>query len=129
MRIPKEKAFVLLGGLLVLGASTWSLRCGLAGYCSNETLSEAVSSDGKRTATAFERNCGATTPFVRIVSVRMTDTAFDAEAENRYVFVVDGQPELRVAWDGPDNLSVKFGGGGRIVRQVLIWYGVIVSYD
>jgi len=97
--------------------------------CSNEILNEAVSSDGKLTATAFERNCGATAPFVRIVSVRATKAAFDGDTEKEYVFVVEGQPELQVAWNGPDYLSVRFGGGGRVVRQALIWYGVTVGYD
>jgi hypothetical protein len=97
--------------------------------CSNEILNEAASSDGKLTATAFERNCGATAPFVRIVCVRATNAAFDGDAEKEYVFVVEGQPELQVAWNGPDHLSVRFGGGGRVVRQALIWYGVTVAYD
>jgi hypothetical protein len=96
--------------------------------CSNVILSEAVTSDGKRTATVFERNCGATTPFGRFVSVRLTKTSFDPEREDQYVFVIDGQPEVRIAWESPDHLSVKFA-SGRIVRQVLIWYGVTVLYD
>ena len=97
--------------------------------CSNTILSEAVSSDGKRAATAFERNCGATSSFVRIVSVRLAAATFDPEAEKEYVLVVEGQPEIKVARDAPDYLSVKFGATPRIVRQVLIWYGVTVSYD
>lgn len=98
--------------------------------CSNETLSEAVSSDGVLTATVFERNCSATTPFVRIVSVRATTAAFDADAENRQLFVIEGQPDVQVAWtaSAPYYLSVKFG-SGEIVKQALIWYGVVVSYD
>src|SRR5262245_8016231 len=99
-----------------------------ASDCSNTILSEAVTDDGKRTATVFERNCGATTSFVRFVSVRMANAAFDAELENQYVFVIEGQPEVRIAWEGPDHLSVKFA-SGRIIRQVMIWYGVTVLYD
>src|SRR5262249_32331310 len=38
--------------------------------CSNEILQEATSTDDQYVATAFERNCGATAPFVRIVSLR-----------------------------------------------------------
>jgi hypothetical protein len=97
--------------------------------CSNVILSEAVSSDGKRAATVFERNCGATTSFARFVSVRLAAAAFDPQAEKEYVLVVEGQPDIKVAWDAPDYLSVKFGATPRIVRQVLIWYGVTVSYD
>lgn len=97
--------------------------------CSNKVLSEAVSSDGKLTATAFERNCGATAPFVRIVSVRAAGAEFDGDAEKRYVFVIQGQSDIRVAWTGPEQLSVKYGGGGRVMRQAVVWYGVAVSYD
>ena len=61
--------------------------------------------------------------------MRTTNAAFDAEAETEYVFVVQGQPELQVAWNGPDYLSVRFGGGRRVVRQASIWYGVPVGYD
>lgn len=124
-------------GLAVVALLAWGawravgLFSRLGGFfdCSNTILSEAVSSDGKRAATAFERNCGATTPFVRIVSVRLAAAAFDPEAEKEYVLVVEGQPEIKLAWDAPDYLSVKFSATPRIVRQVLIWYGVTISYD
>lgn len=40
--------------------------------CENVVLQEAISSNGQYIATAFERNCGATTGFERIFSVRAT---------------------------------------------------------
>lgn len=124
-------------GLVAVALIAWGAYWALAVYglyraatnCRNEILNETVSSDGNLTATAFEQNCGATAPFLRIVSVRATNKAFDSEAEKQYVFVVEGQPDLQVAWDGPRHLSVKFGGGYRVVRQALIWYGVTVAYD
>jgi len=125
-------ALGLAGVALIAWGAYWAIAVyGLyrATDCSNEILNEAVSNDGKLTATAFEQNCGATAPFSRIVSVRAANTAFDGDAEKEYVFVVEGQPDLHVAWDGPNHLSVRFGGGGRVVRQALIWYGVTVGYD
>ena len=98
--------------------------------CSNAILSEVMSPDELYIATAFERSCGATTPFVRIVSIRPAGKAFDSEDRDRYVFVIEGQPNTRLAWTAPQYLRVSYsGGGGRINRQVVNWYGISVSYE
>jgi hypothetical protein len=98
--------------------------------CGNEVLQEATSTDGQYIAAAFERGCGATSPYTRIVSVRAGRTRFDGEKRDEWVFTVEGQPDIRLMWTGPDHLTVKYGGGGgRVVRQAVIWYGIAISYD
>jgi hypothetical protein len=98
--------------------------------CGNEVLQEATSADGQCTATAFERGCGATSPFARIVSVRSGATRFDRENRDEWVFTIQGQPDIRLTWTGPEHLTVKYGGGsGRVVRQAVIWNGVAISYE
>jgi len=98
--------------------------------CSNDTLQQAESIDGNFVATAFERNCGATSPFVRIVSsIRPSADHFDPNNRDEWAFAVEGQPDIRMTWAGPRNLTVKYGaGGGRVARQAVAWYGVSISY-
>jgi hypothetical protein len=97
--------------------------------CSNDVLQEAMSSDGKQIATAFERNCGATTPFVRIVSVRPGGSRFDSENTDEWVFTVEGQPDIQLTWTAPERLTVKYGGGSRVFRKAVVWYGLVITYE
>ena len=67
---------------------------------------------------------------MRIVSVRPQVNRFDAENRDAWAFAVVGQPEIRMNWTGPRNLTVKYGGGGgRVARQAVIWYGVAILYE
>jgi hypothetical protein len=97
--------------------------------CSNEVLQEAMSSDGKYIATAFERNCGATTPFARIVGVRSGRSRFDSESTDEWVFTVEGQPDIQLTWMAPERLTIRYAGGGHVFRKAVIWYGLVISYE
>src|SRR5437762_13559666 len=86
--------------------------------CGNEVLREATSIDRQLTATVFERSCGATSPFTRIVSVRRAGSRFDGENRDEWVFVIQGRPEIRLMWPSAEKLAVAYdGGGGHIARQ------------
>ncbi len=135
-KLLKARATRWLLGIAAAGLLAWGGYWAVAVYalgralsdCSSDVLSEAVSPDQQYVATAFERGCGATTPFVRIVSVRATRTRFDGDDRDRWVFAVEGQPEIRLAWTDPERLTIKHG-GGRVSRQAVVWYGLSVSYE
>jgi len=98
--------------------------------CGNEVLQDGTSTDGQLVATVFERGCGATSPYTRVVSIRPSGARFDGANREEWVFVIQGQPDIRLAWASPERLIVKYGGGGgHVVRQTVIWNGVAVSYE
>lgn len=74
--------------------------------CGNELLAEATSPTNAYIATSFLRNCGATTPFVHVVSIRTSQAAFDADDQEAYVFTMQGEHSISVQWEGPTKLIV-----------------------
>jgi hypothetical protein len=143
MPMPHEQAVVIrwfrwLIGTAVVLLLIWGGYWGVAIYalnravteCGSEVLHEAASADSQYIATAFERSCGATAPFLRVVSVRPRGTHFDGDNRDAWAFAVEGQPDMLVTWTGPRQLTVKCGsGGGRVARQAVIWSGVAISYQ
>jgi hypothetical protein len=98
--------------------------------CGSEVLQEATSPDRQQTATVFERGCGATSPVVRIVSLRPVGTAFDGDDTETWIFAIEGPIAIRPTWLASDRLTIKFGGGGgRVLRQQTMGSGVAISYE
>ena len=85
--------------------------------CSHSVLSEAMSPDGQYIATAFERNCGAVTPYTRVVSIRHRGNQFDGEDDRAWVFVIVDQPTIQIRWSGQGQLSVATDGYSRTPRE------------
>lgn len=81
--------------------------------CSHSIISEATSPDGKYIATVFERNCGAVTPFARVVSLRRREHRFNGEDDRTWVFVTKDQPTIEIRWSGEKQLNVATEGYSR----------------
>src|SRR5437870_13288224 len=75
--------------------------------CDDRITSKASSTDGKYIATLYIRNCGATTDYSSIVSIRERTSKFDGDSDQNIVFVVKGQPDVAVKWESPNKLSVQ----------------------
>lgn len=80
--------------------------------CSNDIINETKSSDGKYIATVFDRNCGATTANLRIVTLRLAKDSLDSNEYKDWVFKVKGQPKVDVIWITDDKLSINYAGSG-----------------
>jgi hypothetical protein len=96
--------------------------------CSNELKNEAVSSDGKYVASIFERNCGATTPFVQVVSLRLSNMKFDPENHDEWVFTIHGKSNVEVDWTDVDRLQVSYSSTGDEPTKRTNWQDVVISY-
>jgi hypothetical protein len=122
-----------VAGLVVyLLVGYWTVSVYLLGrpLCDNTILVEAISPDKRHVASAFERGCGATTPFMRLVSIRSNGTQFDGEVRENWVLTVEGRPEIELAWTTADQLVVShLAGGGRVVRKTTAWQEVTISYE
>ena len=96
--------------------------------CSNEILLETSSSDQRYTATVFERNCGATTRFVTIVSRRVAGTRFDTEATDNLVLALSGRISMTLRWATDRHLIVA--GAGPIPDALRSsWEDVKISFE
>jgi hypothetical protein len=109
--------WVALAALLTAIVSYSCFLGGLSFECGDSILSEAVSPDGRYTATVFERNCGAVTSFTRIVSIHRRESCFDGEDENTWVFVTKDQPTINIRWSSQRQLDVTTEGYSRTPRE------------
>jgi hypothetical protein len=90
---------------------------GCVKLCENQTLSEHPSPDGRLNVVVFERNCGATTPFVTHVSLLDSDERLDDDDDGN-VFRSDtnrgaapsgpgGGPVVLVRWTDAAHLWLQ----------------------
>jgi hypothetical protein len=86
---------VLLGGLSAL--------VGCAVPCDNTIKASVASPDGKYVATAFVRDCGATTDFSPQVHLRRIGERL---AEIGNVFIGNHSDEINLKWLSPTNLVI-----------------------
>ncbi|MEQ1935014.1 MAG: hypothetical protein ABL962_14235 [Fimbriimonadaceae bacterium] len=92
-------------------------------------LSEQQSPNGKFSATIFERNCGATTPYVRVVSLRASEHEFDPEQHDDWVFTIHEQTQIQVSWETNSKLHISFSSAGDKPTQREQWKGIAISYE
>lgn len=85
--------------------------------CGHSILSESASPDGRYLVTVFERNCGAMTPYTRVVSIRQAGNRFDGEDDRSWVFALKDQPTIKLSWSGQRQLIVETDGYSRTKRE------------
>ena len=96
--------------------------------CNNSLYNEKVSPDGKITASFFERNCGATTPYVQVVSLRLSNEKFEPEKFDDWVFTIHGRSKIKMKWEEMDKLSISYSGTGDSPTLKNKWNGITISY-
>ena len=97
---------VIVAGVVFLGYN-YVMSSILLSDCGNRILNEVPSPDGAYVATLFEQNCGATTPYSRVVSLRSAGSKFDPEMKDDWIVQAEHQPEIVLRWDDARHLSVR----------------------
>jgi len=98
-------------------------------FCSNNILLEVVSPNSKYVASIFERDCGATTPYVQVVSLRFIGRKFDPKKTGDWVFTIHGKSDVKIYWDGDTKLKILFSATGDSPTQHTKWQDVTISYN
>lgn len=104
------------------------LVAGCDAPCSNRFLHESASPDGKYVASIFERNCGATTPYVRVVSLREVSSKFDPARNEDWVFTVHGRANIRLTWVDKSELKISSSFTGDAPTHRAKWRDVKIIY-
>lgn len=97
--------------------------------CSNELINEVASPDAKYTASLFERDCGATTPYIRVIALRPSNESFTPENTNSWVFTIHDQSDVKISWITKTELNISFSGTNDEPTQRKKWKDVILSYN
>ena len=98
------------------------------GLCNNIITSESSSVDGKHTATIFVRNCGATTPYITVVSMRGADTKLDMNDYKDWLFTAHDKAVVELKWVSNDSLLVNYSSTDEEVTQQIAWKDLHISY-
>jgi hypothetical protein len=115
--------------LILLICAICSLHCGIAPECSNTILSEVASDDARYVAALVERNCGATTDYSTIITLRLATSAFSADSG--IVFVAKGRQEVGIRWISETNVRVTCSSCAErdVFKREPVWKDVSILYD
>lgn len=108
--------------LLIIILVVFLVSCDVS-ICDNQLIEDVKSSNGEFTASIFERNCGATTPFVKVVSLRSTMAKLDLDNDDDWVFTIHGQSDVKVSWILDNKLKVSYTSTGDkpVQRENVEW--------
>jgi len=116
---------VATGTVVVAGFALYNL---LASLCGDEVLAVAHSPDGTHVATVIERNCGATTPYVRAVFLHEYGE-FDLDDKDDAVYVIESQGKIPIRWDDETHLAIGIAGaGGLAFKKSETWRNIAITY-
>lgn len=102
--------------LLVLG-------CDSSG-CGTEVIGRELSPGHKLESLIFERNCGATTGFVRGVAVLDKERGVSVD-----IFLIEGRSEIAAEWLSDQKLTVNYSGVGKPpFTQLKSWQDLVIEY-
>jgi len=97
--------------------------------CDNRVIKDLKSPDGKYSATVFERDCGATTSYVTVVSVRDSSSKFKGDRVDDFVFTMKGRPQIDIRWEDGRHLVIKRPTkNDDIFKELRSWKEVRISY-
>jgi uncharacterized membrane protein YedE/YeeE len=119
MPAQKKLWVAIVTGSLIVGSAIYyyAVSSVLSFGCASSVLSESVSPDGNYISTVFERSCGATSLYLRIVSLRPKGTPLRVENDSSSVFATEGQPNVEIRWMGPRQLVVVTHGYSRTPNE------------
>ena len=112
----------------------WTLLCSALvltscdGLCGNDLLNEVTSPTGEYVAAVFERNCGATTPYITGVILRGSGERFDPERFEDWVLAIEERSDASAVWISPDALEVTYTSSGAPRTKRTEWRGITVKY-
>jgi hypothetical protein len=125
---------ITIGTIVVLVAAVW-LFLHFNPLCGEDVISEETSPDGQYVAVLFERNCGATMPYVGHINLRLATTKFNTEFFNGTitsgeVFSVARRHEGRVrfGWSGPRHFEIESPESEQNYHHQSDWRDVRIEY-
>lgn len=96
--------------------------------CDDETLQEVKSPNGGFVATVFVRDCGATTDFSTLLSLRKAGQAFSPDKDDQGIQTsFEGRHEVKIRWLSARKLEVVLP-KARPVKRHNRWQAITITY-
>lgn len=100
------------------------LSAACSDMCENSVVQELVSPDGKYAATAFIRDCGATTDYSPQVYLRRTGAKARTTGN---VFVGDHSSQIEIRWASANELVIS--SDCKVVRREESYEGITIVFN
>ena len=105
------------------------LLAGCMDSCRNEIIERLNSPGGKYEAVFFERNCGATTGYSKILYLSDSKKKINLDDHKNYVFSMVGETKVDVEWQNDDLLFVHNSASrDEVFIRSLKWGSVDILY-
>lgn len=98
-------------------------------FCSDEIVDEVKSPDGNYIATAFDSNCGATSPYHTTVTIRAWYLPFLPFFRGKGVFYTEGQPAVKLLWVADNRLKISYSDDAHELEKKPEGTDLIVDYE
>ncbi len=99
------------------------------GMCEDRISFGAVSPDERYIATAYHRDCGATTDTTTYVNIRSATAKFVGQGKD-VVLAIEWLVPIGLFWTDNVHLSVQaIGCPSKVYRQEMVWHDISISYE
>ena len=116
------KSFVLLIATVLFCVILASVVLKGCDPCANTIKAEVTSPDGKYIATAFIRDCGATTGFSPQIHLRPAGERMEKTGN---VFIGDGSQNIQISWLSATQLVIY--SDCRIIQHLSNLHGIVIE--
>lgn len=113
--------------VLAMFLSFVQANCSYLTQCEDSVTRQSASPDGRSKAVLLVRNCGATSDYSTIVKVLSKS---DSDDDGDEVFIVKGDPEIRLSWQGDSELKITCDvcSTEQIFKRIFSLQGVSINY-
>jgi len=100
------------------------------GLCNDEIRQQVNSPDGNTTAVYYIRDCGATTNFANLISLRASSQKFDGDDPEGIVMDTQGRQEIEIHWESNSTLVVRCSSckAAQVLSKKNKWKQVAILY-
>jgi hypothetical protein len=122
-------ARLILAAVLIIIVRFAVVYIALTPVCGNTVVKEMVSPDGKYVAVVFDRDCGATTSFERIVMLRQRSDKLNPNDYQEWIFTAPRQPQVEISWANSTRLVIRSNSSGESNKPADHWRDVQIAMD
>lgn len=131
MQVKAAKLF-LVGSSAVIGlvlAGVMTFFSAIEPACNVTELWSIPSPNGQLVSSVLQKDCGATTGFVRMVALRHAGEAVGGD-DAQTVLTIDRSEQLELQWESDTKLLIRVGPSARVFKRSPSWgnVAIIVEY-
>jgi len=97
--------------------------------CDNSLRKESSSPSGEAIASVFLRNCGATTPFITVVTMRNVKSKLNMNKHENWVFTAHDESDIELSWETEEKLLIKYSTYDTKPTKRSQWRSVAVIFE